>query len=132
MRPWDAQLQELLGQGVIAGFALLDHNSARCLSTCGALQELWVDGRPAQQLRSLFQESAAAAVGPNHIDICGQQAVIVRRTDSSVYAVSRGKQLGLTAHYLPSGILVTASRKPNLLQVVAPQVESICDALRRP
>jgi len=58
--------------------------------------------------------------------------MIVRKTHSSVYAVSRGKQLGVTAHYLPSGILATTSGRPHLLQEVAPRVEAICDRLRQP
>lgn len=47
-------------------------------------------------------------------------------------AVSRGKQLGLTAHYLPAGVLVTVFSRPQLLQAVAPRVEAVCDRLRQP
>lgn len=47
-------------------------------------------------------------------------------------AVSRGKQLGLTAHYLPAGILVTVFSRPQLPQTVAPRIELICDQLRQP
>ncbi|KAL4443697.1 hypothetical protein ABPG75_011434 [Micractinium tetrahymenae] len=132
MQPWDAPLQSLLAQGTLTGYALLDHHSGGCLSTCGALQELWGDGqRPStacQDLWALFHTTTA----PDHLDLGGQHTLVVRRSDSSVYAVSRGKQLGITAHYLPSGILVTASRRPQWLQLVAPQVEAVCDLLRQP
>lgn len=56
----------------------------------------------------------------------------MQQSEGSVCAVSRGKQLGMTAHYLPSGILVTVFSKPNLLQTVLPQVEAVCDVLRQP
>lgn len=57
---------------------------------------------------------------------------MIQRSDSSVYAVSRGKQLGCAAHFLPSGILVAVFSKPNLPQTVAPRLEAICDRLRQP
>lgn len=63
MSGWDAALQLLLSEGTIEGFALLDHNSGSCLSTCGELRELWGDGlQPspaAQQLRSMFHSGEA-------------------------------------------------------------------------
>jgi len=63
---WDSPLQALLAQGLITGYALLDHRGAGCLSTCGALQELWSDAgqQPspaALQLHSLFHTGKAAA-----------------------------------------------------------------------
>lgn len=64
--------------------------------------------------------------------MCGQQAVIVQQSDCSVYAVSWGKALGVTAHYLPCGVLVTTFSKPSLPQTVAPLLEAICDRLRQP
>lgn len=78
----------------------------------------------------LLPSNPLAAGTPPHLDVSGQQAVVVQRSDSSVYAVSRGKQLSLTAHYLPSGILVTVFSKPSLAQAVMPRLEAICDRLR--
>ena len=69
---------------------------------------------------------------PDHLDVCGHRAVVVQRSEGSLYAVSRGKQLGMTAHRLPSGILVTVFDRPHLPQAVVPLVEAACDKLRQP
>ena len=45
--------------------------------------------------------------------------------------MSRGKQLGLTAHYIPIGILVCVWKQPNMPQIVVGHVEAICDRLRQ-
>ncbi|KAL4447211.1 hypothetical protein ABPG77_007244 [Micractinium sp. CCAP 211/92] len=132
MQGWDAPLQSLLALGTLEGYALLDHRSGGCLFTCGSLQELWGDDqRPSSACRDLWALFHTTTT-QDHMDLCGQRALVVQRSDSSVYAVSRGKQVGITAHYLPSGILVTASRRPQWLQVVAPKVEAVCDQLRQP
>ncbi|PSC72827.1 Triacylglycerol lipase SDP1 [Micractinium conductrix] len=115
------------GQGGLAGPAAASAEGAAAEEEVGP--GLAEPGTPAaRQLHAAFH----AVEAPPHIDVCGQQAVLVQRSDSSLYAVSRGKALGLTAHYLPSGILAAAFGKPNTLQSVAPQLEAICDALRRP
>lgn len=124
MQGWDAPLRSLLAQGKLTGYALLDHRSGGCLSTCGDLQVLWGDGQQpssaCQDLWALFHTSerpaekdvaccppplpapflafaashswlgvlqpSTEATSQDHLDLCGQHALVVQRSDSSVYA----------------------------------------------
>lgn len=58
--------------------------------------------------------------------------MVCRRTERSILAVSRGQALGVLAAELPSGVLVAAFGRPHLAHEVVPQLEGICEALRRP
>ena len=87
---------------------------------------------PIHHARAAPAAAAAADAAPEHLELGGTRAVVVRRSAGSAYAVSRGQRLGLGAHCLPSGVLVTSWARPQLLQHVAPRLERIADALRLP
>ena len=55
---------------------------------------------------------------------------VVRQSDRSVYAISKGRRRSLIATRLPFGVLVATFRRSIRPQLVAPAVEAFCDRLR--
>ncbi|KAI3428190.1 hypothetical protein D9Q98_006570 [Chlorella vulgaris] len=124
---WDDQLRRLLSEAVISGYVLVDQRDGTIIASFGELCcEFDVEPKIGCTLLRLF----SAGVPQDALQVLGEKLVIVQRTEGSVYAVGRGK--GLTAHYLPCGILATVYRQPNLARTVVPLVEAICDVLRQP
>ena len=165
---WDAPLQRLLAAGTLDGYALQAHQpdtpgGGDVVAAYGAL----AGGSDATPLLRQLHAAFHAGAEPAALDVCGQHAVVVQRSASSLYAgawrrpahsegpaaalcrcsalnacccphtcplpaVSRGKEVGLVAIFLPAGILSAVFSRPRLLQEVAPQVEAACDPLRHP
>lgn len=80
-----------------------------------------------QQFAKAFSDSRAA---PLAFQIAGQRAVVFRRTDCDILAISRRRRLGLCIHALPFGILVASYGRAKLPQEVVPRMLQICDMLR--
>lgn len=94
---WDSELQKLLASGVITGYALITQD--RTISCVyGSLEgDLWTsrnrhDLSPAaQQFYSAFHLARV----PSQFQVCGQQVFVFHSTEGSLYAVSRGRKLGV-------------------------------------
>jgi hypothetical protein len=133
---WDEGLRGLLHTGAITGYALIAHDGSVNCAYGSLTDDFWQDspfgGAAAETAAQQFHAAFHTDFSPTNLKLCGQQAVVCQRTDTSLFAVSRCKRLGVLASYLPSGILVSTFGHPHLPQLVLPRVEAVCDLLRRP
>ena len=138
-RSWAAGIQQLLQDGIISGYALISkHGSTQAaeglLSKADARVSQSDNSAPGkddhmqlQQFAKAFPNSSAA---PMVFWLAGQRAVVFRRTDCDILAISHKRKLGLCIHALPFGILVCTYSRARLPQEVIPKVLQICDMLR--
>lgn len=128
---WDVELQALLAAGTITGFALLTHTGA-VNSAYGCLAEDLAGEDPASTARASQYHEAFHATCPTHFEACRQHAIVFQQSESSVYAVTRGKKLTVLANYLgpARGVLVTVTC--SMPQAIVPVIEGVCDKLRKP
>ncbi|KAK9846437.1 hypothetical protein WJX81_003759 [Elliptochloris bilobata] len=97
---WDTQLQHYLQQGVLSGYALIDA-AGRCVCEAGVLcGEL--PTASASQLSAAFHALERA---PERLQLCGQAAVVVRRTAADIYATLPHRRASVCVSNLPSGVL---------------------------
>ena len=141
---WDARIQQLLQDGTLTGYALVSrHGSVQAaeglLSSATEANSYTADGmfkhasRP-EQLATQMQQFAKAFPGtgaqPVAFHVGGQRAVVFKRGDCDILAISRRRRLGLCVHALPFGILVCTYGRTKLPQEVVPKLLQICDTLR--
>jgi hypothetical protein len=107
------ELQNLLRSRSISGFSFISHNG--CVEcTYGNLEdELWATEKQSSAGRSeLTRHILSAFKGntppPTSFKVAGKRLIVVRQEDCYVYAISKHSQLGMSLHYLSSGILVVS------------------------
>jgi hypothetical protein len=131
---WDAPLLDLVNDGVLSGFALISHDR-HTESAFGILQdEFWMEGgaRRLSPAAAQFHDAFHTDAGPPAmITLCGRSAVVVRRDEGSLFAVARGKELGVIAYLIPAGVLVAAFQRPALPEVAVPLIDAAVAGLRR-
>jgi len=104
------ELQNLLRTRSISGFSFISHNG--CVEcTYGNLEdELWATEKessagPSELTRQIL---SAFNAPPTFFTVAGRRLIVVRQEDSYVYAIAKHNQLGMSLHYLSSGILVVS------------------------
>jgi hypothetical protein len=125
--PWDAGLQDLVQSGQLTGYALISR-SGRCEVAEGLLNAEMQDQSVLQQFTGIFHAHDKA---PLAFDVAGEHVIVFRRTESDLHAISKHRSLGLSVSALPFGVLVSTFARPNLPQMVLPQVQKIVDRLRK-
>ena len=132
---WDARVQQLLQDGIISGYALLS-KSGSTQAAAGVLSKAYRSagaGTPADsplQMHQFVDAFSHSRAPPLAFRLAGQNAVVFRRTDCDILAISHRRQLGLCIHALPFGILVCTYSRQKLPQEVVPRVLRVCDVLR--
>ena len=121
---WHQDLQQLLLQGVLAGYALVTQQQ-QCESAHGLLSSA-KDTLADQHFGNIFESEQPAGA----VHILGHKAIVYRQTPCDVYAISRQKLLGVCISNLPFGVLITVFQKPQLPQTVVPLLEKFCAKLR--
>lgn len=135
---WDTDMQQLLQDGIISGYALISKQGSTqaaggLLSNASEAGEHVSTSSPAcahtqlQQFVKAFPDSGAP---PSAFQVAGRRAVVFRRTECDIHAISCRRKLGLCVHALPFGILVVTYSRRTLPQEVVPKVLHICDTLR--
>ena len=134
--PWDASIQQLLQDGIITGYALLS-KAGKAEAAAGVLstaERRSGDAAPAQppsmQMHHFVEAFSHSSAPPSAFRLAGQSAVVFRRTDCDILAISHRRRLGLCIHALPFGILVCTYSRARLPQEVVPRVLKVCDLLR--
>lgn len=124
---WDSGLQQLMQAGFITAYALVS-KSAHCEVSEGLLKKELQDQLVLQQFAGLFHAREDA---PLAFNIAGNHAVVFKKTESDLYAISKHRMLGVCVNALPFGVLITTYARPMLPQVVVPKVQRIADRLRK-
>lgn len=135
---WDAGIQQLLQDGTINGYALLSKQgstqAAKGLLSSSGRAGCSESGFSANgehiQLRQFAKAFSDNSAVPLAFQVAGQRAVVFRRTDCDILAISRRRRLGLCIYALPFGILVASYGRAKLPQEVVPRMLQICDMLR--
>ena len=134
--PWDANIQQLLQDGIITGYALLSkagsaQAAAGVLSTAERRSGNATSAQsPSVQMHHFAEAFSHSSAPPLAFRLGGQTAVVFRRTDCDILAISHRRRLGLCIHALPFGILVCTYSRARLPQEVVPKVLKVCDVLR--
>jgi hypothetical protein len=109
------ELQSLLRSRSISGFAFISHNG--CIECAyGSLEdELWpIDkqtgaaGGPSELTTQIVSAFNGAAAPPTQFTLAGKKLIAVISEDTYVYAISRHSNIGISLHYLQSGIFVVS------------------------
>ena len=134
--PWDARMRQLLQDGVISGYALLSKSGSTQVAA-GVLSRAHKQAgdvgsaeSPSMQMHQFADAFSHSRPPPLAFRVAGQNAVVFRRTDCDILAISFRRQLGLCVHALPFGILVCTYSRGMLPQEVVPKVLRVCDVLR--
>jgi hypothetical protein len=122
---WDDSLKELLKAQSIDGFALYDaFQRDRLLSAFGDLKDgIFNDNRDYfNQIDAIFQgRDVPSSV---FISLDNHRLIVTLCTTDKIYAISRGKKLGLLIYNLTNqGMLIISFSQPYFLQYVVPIVE---------
>ena len=134
--PWDARIQQLLQDGSISGYALLSKDgstqaAAGMLSTAHTQSGKENSAEsPLMQMQQFAEAFSHSNAPPLVFRLARQTAVVFRRTDCDILAISHRRRLGLCIHTLPFGVLVVAYSRASLPQEVVPKILKVCDALR--
>ena len=104
------ELQSLLSDHAISGYSLISHTGCVELAYGDLEDELWPSKDTESIPNTLVQHILATFRGapPSHFDVASKRLVVVRQEDSYVYAVAKQCQLGISLHYLNTGILVVS------------------------
>lgn len=121
---WQQDLQQLLQQGLLAGYALVTRQQ-QCKTSHGLLSKA-EDDLAKQDFSYMFESEQPIGA----VKILGHKAIVYRQTPCNIYAISRRKQLGVCINNLPFGVLVSVFQKPQLPQTVIPVLERICSKFR--
>jgi hypothetical protein len=109
------ELQALLRSRSISGFAFISHNG--CVEcTYGDLEdELWPTDQPpntrsgpSELTRQIVSAFNGASAPPTFFTVAGKRLIVVRSEDAYVYAIAKHSEIGISLHYLSSGILVVS------------------------
>lgn len=121
---WDDSLKHLLQARIIDGFALYDaFQRDRLLSAFGDLKG-GIEGDYLSQIEDVFQGRETVPSPFSSITLNQHRLFITLETSEKLYAVSRGKKLGLIIYNLSNqGILLVSFSQPHFLQHVVPRVE---------
>jgi len=122
---WDDSLKELLKAQIIDGFALYDgFQRDRLLSAFGDLKYgIFNDNKEYfNQIDAIFKgrdvPSSVSITLDNH------RLIVTLCTTDKIYAISRGKKLGLLIYNLTNqGMLIISFSQPHFPQYVVPIVE---------
>lgn len=122
---WDDSLKELLQAQTIDGFALYDaFQRDRLLSAFGNLKDGVFHDRQEyfNQIYAIFQGRDVPS--SFSITLHNHHLIVTLCTTDKLYAISRGKKLGLLIYNLPNqGMLIISFSQPHFLQHVVPIVE---------
>ena len=121
---WQQDLQHLLQQGVLAGYALMIHQQ-RC-ETSHRLLSTAQESLAQQGFAYMFESEQQVEA----VSILGHKAIVFKQGPCNIYAISRRRQLGVCINNLPFGVLVSVFQKPQLPQTVIPMLEKICSNFR--
>ena len=107
------ELQSLLRSREIAGFSLISHNGCVECAYGNLEDELWPAKQPSDASSGPSELtcqilSAFNGAPPTFFSVAGKRLIVVRQEDSYVYAIAKHCHLGISLHYLTSGILIVS------------------------
>jgi hypothetical protein len=126
------ELQSLLRSRSISGFAFISHSGVvEC--TYGNLEdELWrtqqhlhASSGPSELTRQILSAFDGSRAPPSCFTVANKNLIVVRREDAYVFAIAKHSHLGISLHYLRSGILVVSFTNQQQRSVVGQLQEAL-------
>lgn len=107
------ELQNLLRSRSISGFSFISHNGCVECAYGNLENELWPTEKqsstgPSELTRQILSAFNGSALPPTFFTVAGKRLIVVRQEDCYVYAIAKHSQLGMSLHYVSSGILVVS------------------------